>query len=80
MKKHANELFKLVERIKHGVKEDLLELVKIKYVGRVRARIMLNHGIRTIDDVIAKESLIKRLFGDGWGEKIVEEAKKLKQK
>ncbi len=80
MKKHANELFKLVERIKHGVKEDLLELVKIKYVGRVRARIMLNYGIRTIDDVIAKESLIKRLFGDGWGEKIVEEAKKLKQK
>jgi helicase len=77
MQDNAAKLFKLVERIKHGVKEDALELVKIRYVGRVRARTMLAYGIRTVNDVIAKESLIRKLFGDGWGEKIVEEVKRL---
>jgi helicase len=77
MQDHASTLFKLLERVKHGVKEDALELVKIRYVGRVRARIMISHGIKSVSAVIAKESLIRRLFGDGWGEKIVAEAKKV---
>jgi len=77
MQDHASTLFKLLERVKHGVREDALELVKIRYVGRVRARIMISHGIKSVSDVIAKESLIRRLFGDGWGEKIVAEAKKV---
>jgi helicase len=77
MQDHASTLFKLLERVKHGVREDALELVKIRYVGRVRARTMISHGIKSVSDVIAKESLIRRLFGDGWGEKIVAEAKKV---
>ena len=75
---HSKELFKLVERVKHGVKEDALELVKIRYVGRVRARMMINSGIKSIEDVLNKENLVIRLFGDGWGKKIVEEARKMK--
>jgi helicase len=73
----AADLFKLVERIKHGVKEDALELVRIKYVGRVRARTMISYGIKTVGDVLAREDLVRRLFGNGWGERIIEEAKKL---
>jgi len=79
MSSHAAELFKLLERVKHGVKEDALELVKLKYVGRVRARLMLSHGIRTARDVVAKENLVKKLLGEGWGEKIVAEAKRFLQ-
>lgn len=78
MQRHSKELFKLVERVKHGVKEDVLELVKIRYVGRVRARIMMNNGIRSIEDVVNKGHIVLRLFGDGWGRKIVEEARKMR--
>ena len=78
MQSHSKELFKLVERVEHGVKEDALELVKIRYVGRVRARVMINSGIRNIEDVISKEHLVVKLFGDGWGKKIVEEARKMR--
>ncbi|HEV8289434.1 MAG TPA: DEAD/DEAH box helicase [Candidatus Norongarragalinales archaeon] len=37
-------------RIKHGIKEELLELCKIRGIGRVRARKLFNAGIKTIDD------------------------------
>jgi len=52
-------LEKLEARIEHGVKEELLELVKIPRIGRVRARILYNAGFRTIDKLKeAKEEQI----------------------
>jgi len=48
---HIQTLLKLRERVKHGVREELLELTRIKGIGRKRARILYNHGIRTIRDL-----------------------------
>jgi helicase len=39
------------ERITEGVKEELLELVKLKGIGRVRARMLYNAGFKTIRDL-----------------------------
>ncbi|MEK0327749.1 MAG: DEAD/DEAH box helicase, partial [Nitrosopumilus sp.] len=39
------ELGNLRNRIVYGIREELLELVKIKGIGRVRARILYKHGI-----------------------------------
>ncbi|MEM0005429.1 MAG: hypothetical protein QW406_00995, partial [Ignisphaera sp.] len=75
MTNHSDNLRLLNMRVKHGIKEDALELVKLKYVGRVRARILLSHGIRTLQDVIDREDAVIKLLGEGWGKKIVEEAK-----
>ncbi|MEM1560435.1 MAG: DEAD/DEAH box helicase [Ignisphaera sp.] len=75
MTNHSDNLRLLNIRVKHGIKEDALELVKLKYVGRVRARILLSHGIRTLQDVIDREDDVIKLLGEGWGKKIVEEAK-----
>jgi len=43
---HAARLSVLSKRIKHGVREELLELVSIPGIGRVRARILYRHGYR----------------------------------
>jgi helicase len=42
----------LSERIKHGVKEELLPLVWIPGVGRVRARALYSAGFRRPEDIV----------------------------
>jgi len=53
------EINKLRFRIKHGAKEELLTLLKLKRIGRVRARKMFNNKIKIISDV--KEASITTL-------------------
>ena len=49
--KSAPMIRNLQRRVKHGVKEELLELVSIEGVGRVRARQLSKHGIFTRKDL-----------------------------
>ena len=58
------EIRKTRIRIKHGVKEELIPLISLKGIGRVRARILYNHGLRKISDLrkISLESL-ERIIG-----------------
>ena len=46
-----NELADLRTRIVYGVRKELLDLVKVKGIGRVRARILYKHGIKNLDDL-----------------------------
>ena len=41
----------LSQRIKKGVKRELLPLVKLEGIGRIRARILYNAGLKTIEDL-----------------------------
>ncbi|PCN50664.1 hypothetical protein B6U99_03345 [Candidatus Geothermarchaeota archaeon ex4572_27] len=41
---------KLSRRIRHGVKEELLDLVSIEGVGRIRARALYARGYRTREE------------------------------
>jgi len=41
----------LVERVSKGIKKELLPIVKLEGVGRVRGRIMYNAGFQTIEDI-----------------------------
>ncbi|MGA3111672.1 MAG: DEAD/DEAH box helicase [Candidatus Bathyarchaeia archaeon] len=43
----------LVERVSKGIKKELLPLVRLEGVGRVRGRIMFDAGYRTIEDIKA---------------------------
>lgn len=45
------EATKLIERVEKGVKKELLPIVKLEGVGRVRGRIIYNAGFKTIDDL-----------------------------
>jgi len=55
VKPALNPLRKLTERIRYGVKEELLELVQLEGIGRVRARSLFSGGFKTLKD-IAKAS------------------------
>ncbi len=45
------ELGDLRNRIIYGIREELLDLVRVKGIGRVRARILFKHGIKNLDDL-----------------------------
>lgn len=69
-KHHSKMLEKLSMRIENGVREELIPLIKIRGIGRVRARILYNHGIRSLDDL--RKTDPKRLLSlRGFGETIV---------
>jgi helicase len=48
-------LTELMVRVRYGVRRELLDLVKLRGVGRARARSMFDHGVKTLDDVRAIE-------------------------
>ncbi|MEM4290268.1 MAG: helix-hairpin-helix domain-containing protein [Nitrososphaerota archaeon] len=51
--KNTSRYFLLLsERTKHGVKKELLPLVSIPGVGRVRARALYNAGFRRGEDLV----------------------------
>lgn len=45
------EIMKLRFRLKYGVKEELLPLMKLKHIGRARGRALFNNGVKDIADV-----------------------------
>jgi len=52
------DIVKTRQMLKYGVKEELLPLLRLKQVGRVRARLLFNNKIRTVADV-KKADLMK---------------------
>ena len=45
------ELSDLRKRIVYGIREELLDLVRVKGIGRVRARILYKHNVKNLDDL-----------------------------
>ena len=45
------ELDDLRKQIVYGIKDELLDLVRVKGIGRVRARILFKHGIKDLSDL-----------------------------
>ncbi len=64
---------KLGDRIRHGVREELADLVRLKWIGRKRARKLYNAGIKSIDDLAAKRDLAERLVGRRIVERVLSE-------
>lgn len=48
-----DELDIIRKRIKYGIREELIELVTVKGIGRIRARKLFKHGIKNLDDLSA---------------------------
>jgi helicase len=60
-----DELENLRKRIIYGIREDLLDLVKVKGIGRIRARVLYKNGIKTLDELakipVSKLSMIDKI-------------------
>lgn len=58
-------------RVKHGVKEELIDLVQVKGIGRVRARKIHKKGIKDVNDIVTTPvKRLKHILGPKLGEKI----------
>jgi len=68
-------LARLTIRIEKGVKPELLPLVSLDGVGRARARVIFNSGLRTIEDI--KRAPVSKLVGlPLFGAKVAHKIKK----
>jgi len=47
-KEHSQQLSELRERVKHGVSKKLLPLVRLKGIGRVRAKVLYESGLTSL--------------------------------
>ncbi|MEM3726304.1 MAG: DEAD/DEAH box helicase [Candidatus Bathyarchaeia archaeon] len=68
--------FELMERVEKGVKKELLPIVRLEGIGRVRGRILYNAGFKTIEDIkhAQLEELMKLpLIGPKLAKKIKEQ-------
>jgi len=61
----------LVSRIKHGVKNELVELVELKGIGRVRARRLYNAGIKNKEDLVRQKDRLPALIGKKIAERVL---------
>lgn len=85
----ARETSRLRTRLKYGAKEELLPLLRLKEIGRVRARKLFNNSIKDVGDVKRADfGKLKLLLGDAVaksikeqvGEKVDVEIKETKRK
>jgi len=58
---HVKPLQKLMFRVEYGCKEELLELVQLRGIGRVKARLLYNAGFKNLDDLrkVRPEELLR---------------------
>jgi len=49
--KKVRGLTRLMTRVQYGVKEELLELISLRGVGRVRGRALFQRGYKTLRDL-----------------------------
>ncbi len=76
-----DELDILRIRITYGIKEELVDLVKVRGIGRIRARLLYKNGIKTLDELasISVEKLAKiDKIGQVIAENIKTELKKIR--
>jgi len=74
------EIEQLRLRIKYGVREELLELVSVRGIGRVRARDLYDYGYKTLKDIqkakIEELAKVPSINSERIAEKIKEEVNK----
>lgn len=76
-----DELGALQSRIVYGIKEELVDLVKVRGIGRIRARILYKNGVRSLEELasIPIEKLAKiDKIGPVIAENIKTELKKIR--
>ena len=68
LKEQLSSIVKVRLRLQYGVKEELLPLVKIKGIGKVRARKLFNNNIKDVRGLKKVDiSSLKRIVGEKMG-------------
>jgi helicase len=69
----ANKMIDMRVRLRYGIKEELMDLIRLNQVGRVRARLLFNNSIRSVSDVRANTEKVRQLLGKEIAEMIFRE-------
>ena len=82
IRKAQQEIRVLRIRVKHGVKEELLQLLKLKGIGRIRARRLFNHGIKDLGDIKKVDEttlgqILGKMLADSVKKQVGEEIKEI---
>jgi helicase len=74
---NTTRLLELRVRAKYGIRRELLDLVRLEQVGRVRARLMYDSGIRRVSDLRLPGSAekVERLFGKEIANRILDQVR-----
>jgi helicase len=67
---------KIVEarvRLRYGIKEELLDLVRLEQIGRVRARMLYTNGIMGVQDIRGNREKVVRVLGKEIAGKVFEQ-------
>lgn len=70
LREEIRKIRKARTRIKYGIREELVKLVKLRGIGRVRARILYNSGFRTLSEL---KKAPKERLGDLLGPKTAQQ-------
>ncbi len=74
IRRPQNKLLELRIRLKYGIKHELLDLVRLQYIGRVRARMLYKNGIKTVSDLkAAGQDRIQSLLGKEIGAAVIKQ-------
>ena len=73
IEKHLLPSNKVSKRVKYGVKEELLALVELRGVGRVRARKLFNSGIKKPSEIKSNVGKVEALFGKKIADTIIKQ-------
>lgn len=63
-------LTKVRVRLRYGIKEELLDLVRLEQIGRARARTLYNNGITKSSDIMKNKEKVISLIGKEVAEKV----------
>ena len=63
MKKPTHLLIETRVRLRYGIKDELLDLVRLEQIGRVRARKLFNNGIKSISDIRSNPEKVSVILG-----------------
>ncbi|MCL4374096.1 MAG: DEAD/DEAH box helicase [Candidatus Marsarchaeota archaeon] len=73
LRKRVNAMIDMRVRLRYGIKEELMDLVRLAQVGRVRARLLFDNGITSVSDVRNSTEKVKLILGKETAEMIFRE-------
>ncbi len=71
MHKSVRGMVDMRVRLRYGIKGELLDLVRLEQIGRVRARMLYTNGIKTVPDIRKNAVLVEKLFGKELAKRIL---------
>jgi helicase len=70
LKKPQRDLIQTRVRLRYGIKEELLDLVRLEQIGRMRARMLYTNGIQKVSDISKNKEKVRLILGKDLSENI----------